>query len=301
MAEGRFPLDPTNPGEVFACLGFLEAAEVLWPGSSGGFVWSADSVDFVLCAPGEQPPVEGVLRFLVEAEMRRCAPRAYTEPAPQGRGRRRRTAAGPREEGGGDLPLERVETFPAPEAKVDGKTLPVLLQRGDCRLGLSCWCDASSREPFKLFAGQQRAPTIASEMRALVRDLWQREREALTERPFATRVAMGGGSFKLDARKSWTAADAGYSPDEQGYAVAASPVVELLGAAGLEHARPQAVGQRAALQFRYGVWRGTVLPPLARAALAAVPAAGPLRLYRFGLQRAGQNKVVTFAQEEIGS
>ena len=29
MAEERIPVDLTNPGHVFACLGFLEAADVL--------------------------------------------------------------------------------------------------------------------------------------------------------------------------------------------------------------------------------------------------------------------------------
>jgi len=109
-------------------------------------------------------------------------------------------------------------------------------------------------------------------------------------------VPLGGSSFKFDPRKSWTGIDAGYSPDEQSHDVEASPVVEVLAAIGLEHARPDKYETR---QVRYGVW-GTPLPPLlARPALAGIPIVVPMRVFRFTLELAGKNKIVTFAQEEI--
>jgi CRISPR-associated protein Csb3 len=294
VAESRFPVDPANPGEVFACLGMLEIAEVLWPGSAGGFLWSrGEGSAFILCCPGEgQDPVEGVLQFVVEAECCRCAPPGHVPSAAARTSRRGRTG------GGEALPLCVRDTFPAPEeAAVDPKTLPVELARGDARFLLSCWCDGSSREPFKLFAGQQQAPVIVRQMRDLVRDLWRAQREQLLRQPLSLCVPLGGGSFKLDARKAWTAMDAGYSPDAHGDSVAASPVVELLGVAGLENARPQPV-DRAAQVFRYGVWAGPAEAPLARAALAGLPVGPRRRLFRYTLQRSGQNKVVPFAEED---
>ena len=37
MAEASIPIDLTNPGQVFACLGFVESAEVLLGEARGGF------------------------------------------------------------------------------------------------------------------------------------------------------------------------------------------------------------------------------------------------------------------------
>ena len=76
---------------------------------------------------------------------------------------------------------------------------------------------------------------------------------------------------------------------------AASPVVEMLAAVGLEHARPEEFDTR---EVRYGAWGGLLPPVLARPALAGVPAGVPIRVFRFTLDLSGKNKVVTFAQEE---
>src|SRR6266568_4243039 len=43
MAEARIPIDLFNPGQVFACLGFLEAADTLLGDARGGFDWSNES------------------------------------------------------------------------------------------------------------------------------------------------------------------------------------------------------------------------------------------------------------------
>lgn len=53
MAENSIPVDLFNPGQVFACLGFLEAAEVLLGDAEGGFDWSNEgNVRFRLRAKG---------------------------------------------------------------------------------------------------------------------------------------------------------------------------------------------------------------------------------------------------------
>jgi CRISPR-associated protein Csx14 len=156
------------------------------------------------------------------------------------------------------------------------------------------WCDGSSRNSFKLFAGQQRSNVIAQQMLDALRTLWTNHNAELCQDPFGLAVPLGGSSFKFDPRKSWTGIDAGYSPDEQSHDVEASPVVEVLAAVGLENARPDEFETR---KVRYGVW-GRLLPPLlARPALAAVPIGVPIRVFQFTLDLAGKNKIVTFAQE----
>ena len=68
MAEASIPVDLFNPGQVFACIGFAEAADELLGGAEGCFDWSTrDQVRFWLRASTDENPIEGVLRFLSEA------------------------------------------------------------------------------------------------------------------------------------------------------------------------------------------------------------------------------------------
>ena len=77
MAEASIPVDLFNPGQVFACLGFLEAADVLLGDAEGGFDWrNEEQATFTLGAGGERDPIETVLEFLAQAEPRRWAPRS---------------------------------------------------------------------------------------------------------------------------------------------------------------------------------------------------------------------------------
>lgn len=304
MAQASIPVDLFNPGQVFACLGFLEAAEVLLGHAEGGFDWAQETAPrFELRAAGAKNPFCLALEFFAKAELQRLAPPGYTDPPPK---KRKGKKNGEGEEQAGsdegsdsptaDGPLCAVETFPAAEA--DRLTLPVRLVHDGRFLDLTHWCDGSSRNPFKLFAGQQRSAAIAHQMLEAFRTLWCQRQNAVIQDPFGQTVPLAGSSFKFDARKAWTAIGAGYSPDEQGNAVEASPVVEILAAVGLEHARPDEFDTR---KVRYGVWKGLLPPMLARPALAGVSVGGPRRLFQFTLELAGKNKVVTFAEEEVGA
>jgi CRISPR-associated protein Csx14 len=297
MAQVSIPVDLFNPGQVFACMGFLEAADVLLGDAEGGFDWTNETeARFELRAGGAASPVEAVLEFLIEARLERLAPAGYADPQPKSRGKKKgskQPAEDEMHEPNGDGPLCRVATFPAAEA--NRPALPLRFERNGRVLDVSHWCDASSRKSFKLFAGQQRSAAIAQQMRAGVKQLWSDRKDELTRDPLGLTAPLGGSSFKFDARKAWTSIDAGYSPDEQTHRVEASPVVELLAAIGLEHARPDQVATR---EVRYGVWKGLLPPALARPALGGVNVGVPIRIFRFTLDEAGENKIVTFAQEE---
>lgn len=305
MAKASIPVDLFNPGHVFACMGFLEAAEVLLGQTEAGFGWTQETIPrFELRANGDEDPFRVVLRFLVEAQLQRLAPTGYTDPLPKKKAKTQRkkndevdvhpTNDEANDSTTADGPLCTLDTFPAAEA--DWLTLPVRLAHDGCFVDLTHWCDGSSRNSFKLFAGQQRSAAIVQQMLEAFRTLWRHGQNAVIADPFGLTVPLGGSSFKFDARKAWTAIDAGYSPDEQGNAVVASPLVEILAAVGLEHARPDEFETR---EVRYGVWKDFLPPVLARAALGGVRVGVPMRIFRFTLEMAGKNKVVTFAQEEI--
>jgi CRISPR-associated protein Csx14 len=336
MAEASIPVDLFNPGQVFACLGFMEAAEILLGDAEGGFDWSDETnVRFKLRAAGDRNPFEAVLEFLAEADPQRWGPIGYVDPPPKkkkGKGADEEDAADEEADDDDDdsqetdvnsaatsspaaPSLDLCETFGARVG--DKMSLPIRFGGGNRPVvELGHWADGSSRESFKLYAGNRSAHSIAKGMllgvRAKpskkqkaegipgepkfkgIRQLWEEQHDALVNAPLDTLTPMGG-SFNFDPRGAWTAIDAGYSPNKQKHPVNASPVVEFLAAWGLEHARPDEFETR---RVRYAVW-GQLLPPLlARAAVAGGVPTIPLRRFEFELDLSGKNKVVTFAQEE---
>src|SRR5207245_11003733 len=75
MSEASIPVDLFNPGQVFACLGFLEAANVLLGRAQGGFNWTDEAdVRFAWRADSEENPIEKVLGFLAAAEVHSFSP-----------------------------------------------------------------------------------------------------------------------------------------------------------------------------------------------------------------------------------
>lgn len=299
MAEGSIPVDLFNPGQVFACLGFLEAAETLLGDAEGGFDWSDEmNVRFKLRAPGEQNPFAVVLGFLAEAEVYRVAPCGYTDPLTKKKG-----AFGEKDDGEEPAKNETLRTSDAYPARESNRlTLPIRLEaKGRSALDVSHWADGSDREDFKLYSGNRSAFGIALAMlrgnAAMlgVHALWKDRRADLIAMPFEV-VTLMAGSFNFDPRGAWTALDAGYSPNQhQSHGVAASPVVEILAAIAMEHARPDEYQKR---KVRYVAWSSFLPPILARPALAGVSVRVLKRRFRFVLELSGKNKVVTFAQEE---
>ena len=306
MTKASIPVDLFNPGQVFACLGFLEAAALVCGDAEGGFDWRDEAeVRFRLRAAGDDNPFEAVLEFLATAEVRAVAPEGW---------RPKNEPKTPKEKGGleGEVRRQkRSEVFPA-VAPETSSAMPIQIANSKKRIVLGHWADGSSRNEFKLYAGNRSALDIAAAMLsgtsakpkkgqnvgALktrgIAQLWGERKEDLIERPFEVTTSMSG-SFNFDPRGAWTAIDAGYSPNTQKHQVEASPVVELLAAWGLEDARPDEFDIR---KVRYAAW-GVALPPvLARVALAGSIAVVPMKRFRFELRLAGRNKVITFAEQE---
>lgn len=286
MTSASIPVDLFNPGEVLASLGFLEAAHVLCGRAGGGFRWNdGERAHFVLEADASGNPFEIVLEFLATAEIIRIAPNGYDGGA---------KGADP------SIPLRNSASFP--EAKPERMALPLRLERGGQGLNLTHWCDGSSRDTFKLYAGNRSAARIVEAMlkgdpkkkTKGICNLWQEDRGRLAENPFDVLTPLGG-SFNFDPRAAWTRLDAGYSPDEQKHLVAASPVVELLAAVGLEHGRPRRGSRWGEVQ--YAAWTRLLPPSLARAAMGCCDIGTRRRKFRFTPLRSGHNQVLTLAEE----
>jgi CRISPR-associated protein Csx14 len=298
MAESRIPVDLFNPGQVFACLGFLEAAEVLLGEAEGGFDWSEPGdVRFVLRASGEADPVAEVLRFVAKAQLRRTAPANHDDRSPK----EKKHAADEAKKYGRPMPppppmptdVEVTDFFPEPVS--DRMSLPIRLHSGDFRpIDLTHWADGSGRDRLKLYAGNRSAFDIAEEMLGCLVRLHAAEQNGLAASPFGVTSEMGG-SFNFDPRGAWTALDVGYSLNDQKHRVDASPVVELLAAWGLENARPREIGLR---RYRYAVWDTSLPPMLARPTVAGALDVLVKRSFVFRLSLSGKNKVMTYAEED---
>lgn len=308
MAEARIPVDLFNPGQVFACLGFLEASDALIGDARGGFDWSDEAdVRFLLRTAGNENPVAVVLEFLAQAKLSRWGPPGYRDPPPKAKKGKRKSAgiAEAQDDATELIELVAADCFPGPIG--DRMTLPIRLavDNGRC-VELGHWADESSRDSFKLYAGNRSAAGIAAAMlcghlgkkgqilQKGIAQLWASARAELIARPFDLLTPMGG-SFNFDPRGAWTAIGAGYSPNDQGHEVCASPVVHLLAAWGLENARPNEYAGR---KVRYAAWGIELAPMLARAALTGSIPSIPSKHFRFDLAGTKYNKVITFANLE---
>lgn len=294
MAEASIPVDLFNPGQVFACLGLVEAADVLLGDAEGAFDWSdALDVRFRLRARGEASPVVSVLEFLARAEV--------VGEAPEGSPNHKAWKSA----WGALLPRSRDEGYPFPDPSSPA-TVVCILRDGAKALAIEHWGDGT-RDNVKFWAGAGGYPGVA-----LARDALELVRDrAVTSAsaPFAL-AAPQSSSFRLDWRRDYIPIDAGFSLNAHDGRIetVGFPLVELLGAVGLSHARPERPNRRNKLEYVYGVaGRSTRselwLPPsILRAALGGVPLPFPTRRFRMLLNWPGQEnqaRAITTVTEEI--
>ena len=236
MAEASIPVNLTNPGQVFACLGFLEAAEVLLGEARSGFDWrNPADVRFRLAGRGGDAPVLRVLRFLDEA--------AVTSFAPAN------SANSMEETWGIETQTDDSGAFPYPDPDKP-PTLPARLSdNAGHSVAIEYWGDSTRRDNVKFWGGMKGKPGAKLAQEAL--DLVDGRAADQAHDPFSL-SAEQSSSFRFDWRRDYVPIDAGFSPNKhksamkmQGY-----PIVELLAAIGLTNARPV---RREKLEYRYGV------------------------------------------------
>lgn len=269
------PVDLLNPGQVFACLGFLEAAEELCGEAFGAFDWTdPEDIRFRIRAAGDQSPVMAVLKFLDEASIRSIAPHDSDLTTEKWKVATDRQS-------GGEFP------FKAPSSPA---TLPACLETAGQCLVIDYWGDTTQRDNVKFWAGAGGYPGAAIVRDAL--NLVEGQILDHADNPFAL-AAEQSSSFRFDWRRDYVPIDAGFSPNVHGNVVMQGyPLVELLAAIGLSHARPL---RHKKLHYSYGVIGSDTsdLHPtiFLRAALGARRAPIPgtqFRLFRMDLDWPGQ-------------
>lgn len=295
MAEASIPVDLLNPGQVFACIGFVEAAEVLLGDAEGVFDWTDPSnVRFWVRAPGDESPVLTVLRFLDRATAQAVAPNSSPN-----------LAAWTKSWGASPAVVERSQGYPFPDPPSPA-TMVCVLSDGVHSIAIDHWGDATQRDNVKFWAGAGGYPGAALARDALA--LIGGRAGEVSESPFSLAVPQSS-SFRLDWRRDYIPLQAGFSPNAHGNVdTLGFPVVELLAAIGLTHARPKRPERRNKLVYEYAVvgrdrtsaqfW----LPlQLLRATLGGVPFQFPVRKFRMLLDwpgQEGQARAITTVTEE---
>lgn len=294
MAEASIPVDLYNPGQVFACLGFLEAADILLGDAEGGFEWGTGSTStFLMRANGSQNPFEVVLEFVRKAETAAISPSHDVVERDKG-------------------PTEvRIGLHPC-RIMAGGKTrnavLPICLKESGNTVETNYWCDYDTkRELLQLWTATNgnssyvRFKKIHDAFLAAVSDAnndWHKD-------PFQLDAPVGA-NFRLELRRNWKSLNLGFSPDKinkQSACVSIHcvtyPVVELLAAVGLTHARPSPM--RSKLEWRYAAWGMMLEPSLARAVLGISLPSIPQRVFRMFLEEPndGGDLSIASSMEEL--
>ncbi|MEO8906367.1 MAG: type I-U CRISPR-associated protein Cas8c, partial [Polyangiaceae bacterium] len=289
------PVDLLNPGQVFACIGFVEAAEVLLGRVDGMFDWSdSGDVRFRLRASGDTSPIMRVLAFLDSASASAIAPADSAS-----------VDAWVASWGPKPTAIPRALGYPFPDP-TSPATLVCLLSDGEHEIRVDHYGDATERDNVKFWAGAGGYPgaSLASDALALVAG---RAVTAAND-PFAL-SAPQSSSFRLDWRRDYIPLSAGFSLNRHSNIDAVGfPLVELLGAIGLTHARPKRPERRNKLEYVYGIagrarsGGGPWLPPsILRAALGAAALPFPMRKFRMSLDwpgKEGQARSITTVTEE---
>lgn len=297
MADSAIPVDLLNPGQVFACLGVLEMADVLLGDAVAAFDWNSDrETTFRVSAADAEPPVERVMRFLEEARVVTRVPAGSTNPNSW-------------KASWGDAPEvdDPGEPFPFPDPSSPATLPAVLLDGADNEATLDYWGDVTRRDNVKFWAGAQGKPGVA-----ILRDALKSVRGKLAQHannPFALSEPQTI-SFRFDWRRDYIPVQDGFSPNNHkssslSISMVGYPLVEILAAVGMTHARPSRKGK---LEYRYGALGyddGPLLEPIFhRAALGAEAAPVPGRSFRRFVMRLdwpgreGDARCVTQVSEE---
>ncbi|MDZ4687413.1 MAG: type I-U CRISPR-associated protein Cas8c [Planctomycetaceae bacterium] len=274
----RVAVDPTNPGQFFACCGLLELADRLWPGAEGWF--ENDGRQFLISSAGT------LAELLSSAQQVQFESDSTEED---------------------DESEEDEESDDSEDEKANVNVTPIVFV-SPVQLRLDWWNDKS----LKPWAGSMNAEKIAL---AMCRAIDPMSESPLNQTQVVTEVLrqeMGIGKasskrnkpkpkepFHFDARRGANALglDVGFVPDTLKKAwkvpMHAHPVVEFLCLIGLQRCRPTPT--KRPRQFVYFTWITPCLPSLLPAAVNGLLGDPSARSFRFeNAFRTGQRKHKAF-------
>lgn len=266
----RLRVDPTNPGQFFACCGLLELADQLWRGSEGFF--NEDSKIFLIKTPKiiNDVDIVGLLDDLSKCHITNTMREWELERLEH------------------LSKMSRKEISKSPILEAEKKQLeemrraaPILLHEPfDIRM--DWFIDMrSGGDAFKTWAGQQSVLDIASNMKRLVKEcdlnqiphgellFWTKNSDSV---PFNFDSDLGGVGSDLDV---------GFSFDPLKIRVQIRPIIEILAFIGLQRFRPSFDEARNC--FMYSIWFTPLIPEVASVAACGLLGMRNLKRLEFRL------------------
>lgn len=262
----RINVDPTNPGQFFACCGLLEVADRLWPGAEGWF----EQRHFCMTCGGT---LSQLLDALADCKMTNTMTDAQ-------HARFKAITA-----------MSVKERKAIPGVEEEAKALDKLLREAHIVFGtpfkitLDWFADNfAGGSRFKTWAGRQSVLDIATSMKDVLQGSDWRNEDCLT---FSARECGLPFNFDSDLGAQGGAIDVGFSFDPlAGSALTrigsmARPALELLAFIGLQRFRPEEI--KGENRFLYTAWNGPLAIEVASPAVCgALPIVGANR-YEFRL------------------
>lgn len=266
----RIRMEPTNPGQFFACCGLLELAHRLWAGAEGWF----DGSEFCLRPADVRGQSQATASRLID-ELAHCrvtnemtdAQVARLTLLSQMKARDRAKSEGLEAEKK-DLDSRRRES-------------PICLH-APFKLRIDWFRDdRAGGSRFKTWAGQQSVIDIAQGMH---RPLLQAKWSGVSPNEWLSRsVPVDALPFYFDSWLSGqgSALDAGFSFDPLGFKMPSRPLLELAAFIGLQRFRPLQVSEENL--YRFDLWPTPLLPSVAAAAACGAVAVAGARRFEFRL------------------
>jgi CRISPR-associated protein Csx14 len=249
-------VDPTNPGQFFACCGLLELADRLWPVAEGWF--ESTGRLFHLACGGHT--LHELLTALANLQVE-----IVSHFVPSGIEIQERIR-----------PLNLVfPTNPPSSMQIDA-WVELAMVKGIAK---------DRATPWNFWSGNQKSFGIWNSLRAALAGQLKFGDLSNSAAPFSHRLFQGG-RFGFDCGPAWNALDVGFSPNEQNMEVKSSPLVELLAAIGLQRFRPVMNEHRDG--FDYFSWHHPFSPNVAAAAMAGAIRERTTQRFRASVVSRGQ-------------
>jgi len=247
----RIRIDPTNPGQFFACCGLLELADRLWGGAEGWFDSGVrPSFHFVPMSRFSDCAASTLMKEIERC----CLTNTMTATEVQ---RYQRLSS-----------MSQKERAADPSLETEKKALDTLWREAPLvlhhpfNLRLDWFADErAGGASFKTWAGQQSVMDIACSMKgavatdalhAVAPDEWLVRPTTCEGLPF---------NFDSDLGSMGSDRDVGFSFDPLGIQVRPRPLIELCAFIGLQRFRPARVAKEN--RYRFSLWSDPLVPEVA--------------------------------------
>lgn len=265
-------LDPTNPGQFFACCGLLEVADRIWNGAEG---WFSETGGRFYLNPAKGQYREDVLDPV--AALTACR---LTNTMTEAQNERLTELSAMRKK-------DQDDAQKAEKKQLEGlrRGAPLLLQSSSFTLRLDWWHDTrAGGSRFKTWAGQQSVIDIATAMKL---PLEQRLLQSVSPEDWLSTTGGAGLGFNFDAGATAQSAplDMGFSLDPLGMSMPLCPLTELAAFIGLQRFRPDVdeAPRLSDILYRYTLWQDPLPPVAAAAAAAGIVGVASWQQYEFNL------------------